>query len=323
MKAIIHHKYDTPKRALTLKEVDKPLPKSNEVLIHVKASSINSWDWDLTRGIPRIYRLLFGIFKPKNPIIGIDISGIVEAIGEDVKTLKVGDEVFGDVSASGFGAFAEYVCTTENLLAHKPKNASFAQASCLPHGGVLALQGVNFNGSLKPGQEVLINGAGGATGPFAIQMAKKAGAVVTCVDSLDKFDFLESLGADHLIDYKKANYSKLGKQYDLIIDLVAHHSLFDYQKVVKPKGAFSMVGGAVPKMIQVAILGGLVGRFNNKKLGILAHNPCSENLIELKKMFEEGTISANIDSTLPLEKVPEAIQKLGEGKTIGKVVIYP
>ena len=186
MKAIYYEKYGSPDN-FRLEEIDKPLPKGDEVLVKVKASSINSWDWDLTTGRPYAYRLLFGMFKPAKNVIGIDIAGVVEEVGPEVKGLKVGDEVYGDISAAGFGGFAEYASAPERLIALKPKNLSFEEAAAVPHGGVLALQSVEFKGKLEPGQRILINGAGGSTGPFALQMAKEQDLHVTCVDSSDKF----------------------------------------------------------------------------------------------------------------------------------------
>ncbi len=321
MKAIVHKKYDSPHLALKFTDVEKPSPKANEVLVKIKAASINSWDWDLTRGIPRIYRLLFGLFKPKNPIIGIDIAGIVESVGKEVRDLKPGDEVFGDVSDSGFGGFAEYVCTRPQLLAIKPQNASFKQAACLPHGGVLALQSVNYNNGIKSGDKVLINGAGGCTGPIALKMAKAAGAIVTCVDTSYKLDFLKELGGDELIDYKSTDFTKQNDNYDLIIDLVAHHTLSDYAKVLNKNGSLCVVGGAIPRLLEVALLGGVYGLNKQRTFGILAHKPCRENLDELTRLYDKQIIQAYIDTELPLQDVPTAIQMLGEGKPLGKIVI--
>ncbi|MDA3893660.1 MAG: NAD(P)-dependent alcohol dehydrogenase [Salinivirgaceae bacterium] len=320
MKAIYYTKYGSVKN-FALKEVEKPQPKTTEVLVKVHASSINSWDWDLVRGIPRIYRLMFGLFKPKYNIIGIDIAGTVEAIGSNVRNLKIGDEVYGDISDSGFGAFAEYACTRENLLALKPKNATFEQAAAMPHGGVLALQSVEYNGGIKPGQQVLINGAGGSTGPFAIQMAKLHGAIITCVDSQEKFELLTSLGADFLIDYKKEDYTKNGKQYDLVIDLMAHKSVFDYNHAIAPNGAFTIVGGAVRRLIQTAFIGALITKFTDKKIGLLMHKPCTENLERLAQLHEQGKIKTIIEKVYPIEDTPLALQYLGEGKSKGKLVI--
>ncbi len=320
MKAIFYNKYGSSKN-LKLKEIQKPIPKDNEVLVKVYASSINSWDWDLLVGKPYIYRLIFGLFKPKNKIIGIDIAGKVELVGSKVKHLKVSDEVFGDISETGFGAFAEYAITTENFLAKKPVNATFEEAATLPHGGLLALQGLQFNGSIKKGQKVLINGAGGSTGPFALQMAKLEGAEVTCVDKPEKFEVLRKLGADHLIDYTKEDYTKQNKTYDLIIDLIAHKSVFNYKRALAANGSFTIVGGSVRSTLQIAIIGGIISKFSNKKMGILLHKPNTIALETLKAMFEEGKLKSIIDKNYALQDLPEAIQYYGDGHSVGKVVI--
>jgi NADPH:quinone reductase-like Zn-dependent oxidoreductase len=320
MKAVVYTKYGSPD-VLEYKDVEKPKPKDDEVLVKIKATSINSWDWDMLTGKPRIYRLISGIRKPKYNIMGIDIAGKVEAVGKMVKSFKVGDEVFGDISGSGFGAYAEYTCAHEKFLALKPRNASFEEAAAIPHGGVMALQGVNTNGAILPRQEVLINGAGGSTGTIALQLAKLNGAIVTCVDTEQKFELLRSMGADHVIDYKKEDYTKNGKQYNLIIDLMAHRSVFAYKRALAPNGAFTMVGGAVRRMFQTAIIGSLISKFSNKKLGLLIHNPCRENLEKLKELFEEGKIKSVIDQTYSLKEIPTALQRLGEGGALGKLII--
>lgn len=272
-------------------------------------------------GKPRIYRLIFGLFKPKYNILGIDIAGVVEAIGSNVKHFRVGDEVFGDISGSGFGAFAEYACTHEKYLTHNPVNASFEEAAALPHGGVLAFQGVNYNGQIQPGHKVLINGAGGSTGPFALQIAKKHGAIVTCVDTEDKFEMLRSLGADYLIDYRKEDFTKTGKQYDLIIDMKAERSIYAYKQSLAPKGTFTMIGGSIRRMFQMAFMGSIIAKFTNKKMGILMHKPGRENLNKLKELYEKGIIKSIIEKTYTLEEVPQALQCLGEGRSIGKLII--
>lgn len=320
MKAILHTKYGSPSQ-LEYSEVGIPSPKANEVLVKVKASSINSWDYDLVTGKPRIYRLLFGVFKPKNRIIGIDIAGLVEAVGSEVQSFKVGDEVFGDISDSGFGAFAEYACAPERLLAIKPKNATFEQAAALPHGGVLALQSVEFKADLNQNHHVLINGAGGSTGPLALQMAKNIGATVTCVDTAEKFDLLKSLGADYVFDYRKEDYTKHTAKYDLIIDLMAFKSVFKYKKALTSNGSCTIVGGAVLRILQAAIVGSLISKLTTKKIGILIHKPGRENLNKLTQLFENEQLKVIIDKTYPLNRVPEAIQYLGDGLLKGKLVI--
>jgi NADPH:quinone reductase-like Zn-dependent oxidoreductase len=235
VKAIVYTKYGSPK-VLELKEVQTPTPKENEVLVKVYASSINSWDWDLLQGKPFLVRMLGGLLKPKQKILGADISGCVITVGSNVKDFKPGDEVFGDIAGNGFGGFAEYVVVPEKLLAKKSQAMSFEQAAALPQAGLLALQGLRYKGGISGQQSVLINGAGGGVGTLALQYAKLLGAYVTCVDKPAKFEMLRSLGADRLVDYTKENYTRNGCQYDYILDVIAHGSLFDYRRALKPGG---------------------------------------------------------------------------------------
>ena len=233
MKAIVFHKYRSLE-SLELIEVENPSPKDNEVLVKVHATSINSWDADILKGIPFVNRMDFGLIKPKNKIIGCDIAGQVEKVGREVKQLKVGDEIFGDISGCDMGGFAEYVCAPENILALKPDGMSFEEAASVPHTGVLALQGLRDKGHIQQGHKVLINGAGGGSGTFAVQIAKLYGAEVTCVDTKRKFEMLHSLGADHLIDYTQEDFTKNGQVYDLILDVVTYRSIFDYKRALSP-----------------------------------------------------------------------------------------
>ena len=319
MKAIIYHQYGTPDE-LHLKEIAPPTPKDDEVLVRIHAASVNSWDWDLVTGKPRIYRLLFGLFKPKFPIIGSDIAGKVEAVGKNVAYLKPGDEVFGDISGTGFGAFAEYVCAKENLLAIKPSNMTFEEAAATPQAGVLALQGLR-QGNIQAGQKVLVNGAGGGVGTFAIQLAKMWGAEVTAVDSAAKLELMRSLGADHVIDYNQEDYTQTRQQYDLILDVIARRAIKDYMRALCPGGRFVMVGGSVALILRVLLTGSRVGKKEHKKLSILMHQPKADDLKELTQLFESGKVKPIIDKVYPLSKTAEAVRYLGEGHTKGKVVI--
>lgn len=317
MKAMVYEKYGSPE-VLQLKEVPQPLPKENEVLVKIHAASINSWDWDMLTGRPRIYRLLFGMGKPKHKIIGCDIAGKVEAIGKEVMHMKVGDEVFGDISGISFGAFAEYVCASENLLAKKPASMSFEEAAAIPQAGVLALQGFR-QGLIQNGKKVLINGAGGGVGPFAIQLAKMEGVEITAVDKTSKLDFMRSLGADHVLDYSKEDYSKTGKRYDLILDVMANRPIFNYLRALSEKGILVVVGGAPFLIILIALLGGWIA--NPKKMGLLIHKPNKNDLEYLSKLYESGKIKPVIDRIYPLTGVREAMQYYGEGSVKGKIVI--
>jgi NADPH:quinone reductase-like Zn-dependent oxidoreductase len=328
MKAAIFHKYKDLD-SLELIELEKPTPRDNEVLIKVHASSVNSWDWDILKGIPFANRIQFGLFKPKNKIIGCDIAGQVEKVGRNVKHLKAGDEVFGDISTSGMGGMAEYVCAPGKILALKPGGMTFEEAAAIPHTGVLALQALRDKGHIHEGQKVLINGAGGGSGTFGVQIAKLFGAEVTCVDSERKFDMLRSLGADHVIDYTKDGFTRNGKAYDLILDVVTYRSINDYKRALSPKGIYVMLGGgSYARVFQIFFLGPLITMTQSlfrgkagKKMGILIHKPNKTDLDSLTELFEAGKVVPVIDRTYPLSELAEAFRYFGEGLSLGKVVI--
>lgn len=240
MKAVVYTKYGPPD-VLELKEIEKPIPKDDEVLIKVHGASVNSWDWDLLRGTPFLNRLFFGLLKPKYKILGADIAGRVEVVGRNVKQFLPGDEVFGDLCECGWGGFAEYVCARENALALKPASMTFEEVAAVPQAAVMALQGLRDQGQIQPGQKVLINGAGGGVGTFAVQIAKSFGAEVTGVDSTSKLDMMRSIGADQVIDYTQEDFTQNGQRYDLILDAAAYRSIFDYKRALSPKGIFVVV----------------------------------------------------------------------------------
>jgi NADPH:quinone reductase-like Zn-dependent oxidoreductase len=318
MKAIVYTKYGPPD-VLQLKEVEKPTPKDNEVLIKVHAASVNSWDWDLLRGTPFLNRL-GGLLKPKYKILGADIAGRVEAVGRNVKQFQPGDEVFGDLCECGWGGFAEYVCARENALALKPASMTFEEVAAVPQAAVLALQGLRDKGQIQPGQKVLINGAGGGVGTFAVQIAKSFGAEVTGVDSTRKLDMVRSIGADQVIDYTQEDFTKNEQRYDLILDGVAYRSILDYKRALSPKGIFVMVGGSMALAFQILFLGPWISLAGSKKMGILAPKP-NKNLAFLKELLEAGKVVPVIDRRYPLSEVPEALRYFGEGHAKGKVVI--
>lgn len=321
MKAIVYTKYGSPD-LLQFKEVDKPVPKENEVLIKVFASSVNEWDWGLIRGKGLLTRLLGGLFKPKNKILGADVAGVIEAVGSNIKNFKPGDEVFGDIAGAGFGAFAEYVCASEKMLAKKSPKMSFEQAAALPQAGLLAMQGLRFKKPLQAGQHLLINGAGGGVGPVALQYAKSIGARVTCVDKEEKFDMLRSYGADELMNYRKTDYTKTGKQYDYILDVTARRSVSDYRRALKPGGVFAMIGGSMGwLLVQMMMIQPLLSKFSNKKLGIMGYHVNKEGLDELTSLFEKGIIKPVIDKSFPLEKTADAFRYYGQGNFSGKIII--
>jgi len=320
MKAIVYDKYGSPD-VLELQEVDKPVVKDDEILVKVHAASVNAWDWDLLRGTPLVNRLGGGLLKPKKiKILGCDIAGRVEAVARTVKLFKPGDEVFGDISGCGWGGFAEYVCARENALALKPSGMTFDEAAAVRQAAGLALQGLRYKGQIQPGQKVLINGAGGGAGTFAVQIAKSFGAEVTGVDSTSKLDMLRSIGADHVIDYTQEDFTQNGQRYDRIVDMAAHHSTFDYERALSPKGIYGVIGGSTPRILQTVFLGSWISLIGSKKMGLVLHKP-NKDLAFMIELFEAGKVIPVIDRRCPLSEVPEALQYFGEGHARGKVVI--
>ncbi|MCG8328050.1 MAG: NAD(P)-dependent alcohol dehydrogenase [Chitinophagales bacterium] len=317
MKAVVYHRYGMPDQ-LEWVDIPTPTPKPNEVLIKVAATSINSWDWDLLTGKPKLYRLFFGLFKPSNPIIGSDVAGYVHAVGEQVTQFEVGDEVYGDVSPNNFGAFAEYVCATEDVLAKKPSNMTFEEAAAIPQAGTLALQGLYNEPKLQKGQHVLINGAGGGVGAFAIQIAKSMGAEVTGVDHTQKLESMLALGADRVIDYTLQDFTRNQQQYHLILDNVAQHSLAEYRQSLLAGGTSKIVGGAVSVLLKTALLG---RRNKEKKVSILVHRPNSKDLQILSELYEKGSIKPLIDKIFPLKDAAEAMRHYQSGAFKGKIVL--
>lgn len=321
MKAIIYTAYGSPAN-LQLKDVNKPVPTDGQVLVKMHCASINSWDWDLVRGKPFLVRLIGGLFKPKATILGADIAGVVEAVGTGVKEFKPGDAVFGDIAVAGFGGFAEYVAVAENLLAPKPESLSFEQAAALPQAGLLALQGLRYGGDVKPGQQVLFNGAGGGVGTWGLQYAKYKGAEVTCVDREEKFDLLRSLGADFLVDYTREDYTRRGKQYDTIVDVIAHRSPSDYARVLKLGGTFAMIGGNMGWLLFLMIfLSSFISWRTKKKIGMMGYRPNRADLDLLAQLCKEGKVVPVIDRVYPLGQVREAFEYFSTGMVKGKILI--
>jgi NADPH:quinone reductase-like Zn-dependent oxidoreductase len=318
LKAIHYTKYGSPD-VLQLKEVDNPIPKDKEVLVKVYAASVNSWDWDLLRGKPFIARL-DGILKPKYKVLGADIAGIVEAVGNKVTQFQIGDEVFGDVSGCNWGGFAQYVCADEKAMALKSPNMTFDEAAATSQAAVLALQGLR-QGKLNKGQKVLINGAGGGVGTIAIQIAKSYGTEVTAVDQAEKLDMLRSIGADHVIDYKTEHFITYEQRYDLILDVWASRSIFEYKRILNPNGNYVMIGGATSRIFQLMLLGSWISKSANVTMGLLMHKPNKEDLNELNRLFEAGKIAPIIDRRYPLSETADAFRYFGTGRTQGKIVI--
>jgi NADPH:quinone reductase-like Zn-dependent oxidoreductase len=321
MKAIVYTKYGSPDN-LELKDVEKPTPKDDEVLVKVFAVSVNAADLHLLRADPFLIRLSSGLQKPKNTILGSDIAGRVEKVGKDVKQFKPGDEVFGDISACGWGGFAEYACARENALVLKPANLSFEQAAAVPMAAVTALQGFHYAGKIRPGQKVLINGASGGVGTFAVQLAKSFGAEVTAVCSTKNLDMARSIGADHVIDYTKEDFSKNGQQYDLILAANGDRSISDYRRALSPKGIYVQTGGSMAQMSQAMLQGPWISMTGNKKMGNMGvAKPNQNDLVIMKELLEAGKVKPVIDRCFPLSETAEAICYLEEGHAQGKVVI--
>jgi NADPH:quinone reductase-like Zn-dependent oxidoreductase len=318
MKAIVYTKYGPP-AVLKLKEVAKPAPRDDEVLIKVQAVSVNRSDWEGLRGKP-LYARIGGLLKPRHQILGSDIAGRVEMVGRNVRRFRPGDEVFGDISGR-LGGFAEYVCARESALALKPASITFEEAAAIPQAAVIALQGIRDKGQVQLGQEVLVNGAGGGAGTFAVQLAKLYGAEVTGVDNTDKLDFMRWLGADHVIDYTREDFTKDGKQYDLILDVVANRSVFAYKRALRSNGSYFLAGGSVATIFQILLLGPWIRGTTGKKIRILAVKPNLRDLVYITELYGAGKVVPVIARRYPLSEVPEALRYLGEGRTKGKVVI--
>jgi NADPH:quinone reductase-like Zn-dependent oxidoreductase len=318
MKAIVFTKYGTPD-VLELKEIDKPIPKEDEVLIKIYAVSINDWDLGLLQGGDLINRLINGLLRPKMQILGSDIAGRIEAVGKNVKKFQPGDEVYGDLSGS-WGGFAEYVCAREKALALKSVNMSFEEAAAIPQAAMLAIQGLCDKGHIQSGQKLLINGAGGGVGTFAVQIAKLYGVEVTGVDSSGKLDMMLSLGFDHVINYKQEDFTKNGKSYDLILDVKTNRSIFDYIRVLSRNGIYVTVGGSLVRLLQVLFLRPWISMISKKNICFVALKP-NRDLEYINELFETGKVKPFIDGRFRLDEIPKAMRLFGEGTHKGKVVI--
>jgi NADPH:quinone reductase-like Zn-dependent oxidoreductase len=320
MKAIVSTKYGSPD-LLELTEVEKPIPKDNHVLVKIHAASLNFGNLVLLKGEPFIARFAFGLLKPKYPIPGGDIAGQVEAVGKSVTQFQPGDDVFGDLSGFGWSGFAEYVSVPETALVLKPATLSYEEAAAVPMAGVTALQGLRDKGKIQSGQKVLINGASGGVGTFAVQIAKSYGAEVTGVCSTRNLDILESLGADFCLDYTKEDFTQRSQHYDLILGVNGHYPLSAYKKSLNPNGIFVHVGGSGAQMFQAMFLGPWISMTGNKKMGTFLQRPNRKDLIYMKELIEVGKVHPVIDRSYQLSEVPEAFRYFEEGHAQGKVVI--
>jgi NADPH:quinone reductase-like Zn-dependent oxidoreductase len=321
MKAMVYTEYGSPD-VLRLEEVEKPTPGEGEVLVVVRAASVNYPDWSFVRGEPFMVRLMgAGLFRPKNPILGADIAGRVEAVGSNATQFQPGDEVYGDISACGFGGFAEYVAVPENVLARKPANATFEEAAAVPMAAVVALQGLRDEGGIQAGQRVLIVGASGGNGSFAVQIAKAFGAEVTGVCSGRNCELVCSIGADHVIDYTQEDFAQGPQRYDLILATAGYRSIFDYRRALAPEGTYVVTGGAMAQIFQPMLLGPWIGLTGRQKMGNLSAVSDREDLAFVTHLIEAGEVVPVIDRRYPLRELPEALRYYGEGHARGKVVI--
>lgn len=321
MKAIVRDEYGAAD-VLRLEEVEKPVPGDGEVLVKVRATSINTADLDQLQGKPRIARLGTGIDKPKSPRLGLDMAGEVEAVGAGVTRFQPGDPVWADMFSNGTGSFAEYVCAREGAFNPKPETLTFEQAATIPHSGVLALQALRARGGVNRGQRLLINGAGGCVGPFAIQIAKARGAEVTGVDEGAKLDMIRSLGADRVIDYRREDFTRSRERYDFILDIAARRTLLAHHRALAPGGVYVQMARTIGGFARAAVLGGLLGLATNRRMGVFTWSPNSRGDMEdLAEMVTGGDLTPLIDRRYQLSEVPEALRRQATGGARGKLVI--
>jgi NADPH:quinone reductase-like Zn-dependent oxidoreductase len=316
MKAVVYDRYGSPD-VLRVEQVPTPTPAHNQVLIEVAATSVNLSDWECLRGVP-LYARIGGLRAPARRTLGSDIAGQVQAVGSDVTRFRVGDEVYGD-NLGLMGGFAEYALAPESVLAHKPATLTFAEASTLPQAAAIALQGTAGVGA---GTRLVVNGAGGGSGSFAVQLAKRAGAHVTGVDNAKKLEFMRSLGADEVVDYGRVDFTDLGP-FDHVLDLVASRSVFAYRRALARGGRYRCVGGSVSTLLRVVTIGALLGRLTGRSLGLLMVKQGPEHFAPLAEQCVTGDIHIHIDRTFSLDDVAQALAYVGEGRALGKVVVEP
>lgn len=322
MKAFTVDRYGDPEEVVILEEVDKPEPEKDQVRIKVKSATVNDYDWSVATGEPKSYRLLFGLSKPKKRfrILGMEASGIVDALGPEAEKYKIGDAVYGDTSNHGHGTVGEYFCVSEQALCLKPEVMSFEEAAAIPHAAMLAYEGLIDMGALQKGQKVLINGAGGGMGSFAVQIAKTMEGEVTGVDSGEKFEMMQSLGFDHLIDYRKDDFTRNGEKYDLILDARTARSPFSLQRSLKKGGNYVTVGGKTRWLLPLLLMSGLFRLITGKRFRILALRP-NLHLERINQWYEEGKIKPVIDGPHPFEQIPRLVRYFGDAKHKGKIVV--
>ena len=319
MKAFVCNQYQSFDE-MSISDIQIPQPEKDEVIVKVHFTTINDFDWSMVQGYPKLYRLLFGLRKPKNPIPGMELSGTVHAVGSEVEKFRAGDEVFGDISGTGWGTFAEFARIKQESLELKPDFISMEDAACLPHAGLLAYQGLVELGKIKEGDKVLINGAGGGVGTLAIGIAKQYGCHVTGVDSEEKLSMLVTKGYDDVLDYKTTDYTMTGDQYDLILDTKTGRLPQEIRRALKDNGRYVTVGGTTMKLIQAASQSIIMNRVSGKQILVLGLKP-NRGIGNLLKMYLEKQIKPKIDGPYPFEEIPELLKYFGEGKHQGKVLI--
>ena len=315
MKAAVRDRYGSPD-VLRIEDIPVPAPGVGQVRVKVAATSINLSDWESLRGSPA-YARIGGLRAPARRTLGSDIAGVVDEVGDGVTRFRAGDEVYGDNLAL-MGGFAEYALAPESALAHKPAQLTFAEASTIPQAGAIALQGTALAAT---GRRVLVNGAGGGSGTFAVQLAKRLGAHVTGVDNADKLDFMRSVGADDVIDYRRDDFTRGAQPYDLILDLVAYRSVFAYRRALAPGGTYRCVGGSVRALLRLLTVGWLTGRLTGRSIGILVVKEGPAHFEPLADLCVRGDVRIHIDRTFGLDDVPAALAHVGEGRALGKVVV--
>jgi NADPH:quinone reductase-like Zn-dependent oxidoreductase len=320
MKAIIYHHYGSPD-VLKLEEVEKPAPKDDEELVKVHAATVTPGDVIIVKGEPFLVRTYSGLLAPKHKIPGKEMAGRVEAVGENVEQFQPGDEVYGDLSVIGGGAYSEYVAVPENAIARKPANLTFEEAAAVPESAVVALQGLRDKGKIQPGQKVLINGASGGVGSFAGQIAKSFGAEVTAVCSTPYLAGAQSMDADHVIDYTREDFTQNVQQYDLILAANGYHPLTHYRRALSPEGIYVGTGGSMAQTFQAMLLGPIISRTGSKTMGNMLVKPNQNDLVIMKELVEAGKVTPIIDRCYPLPEVPEASRYFVAGRARGKVVI--
>lgn len=320
MRAIVNTQYGGPE-VLHLEEVEKPAPNRNEVLIKIHAASVNYADWHMMTGEPFIARLSFGLFKPGKTILGADIAGKVEAIGKNVTQFAPGDEVYGDLTSFGFGGFAEYVSAPENLIAMKPVNLTFEEAAAVPMAAVTALQALRDGGKVQSRQKVLIHGAAGGVGTFAVQLARYLGAEVIGLCSTKNIDMVRALGADHVIDYTKEDFVNNGQRYDLILGINGNRSIYDFRRALTPQGKYLMVGGSDKQIFQAMLLGPILSKRGGQSFSMFPAKANQTDLMFIKELIEAGKIKPVIDQRYYLSETPDAMRYIGEGHARAKIVI--